>query len=114
MSANVALGSWKLLNWAKGNKNAHSATGDSKEASKCLTKDTKKKVSFDLENTKYINKHGDPSTRTTKERASAIPSRFQDQKFQEVFRSNKSCFSKLLKGPSHLNKSTIVFLSVRK
>ena len=84
MSTNVALGSWKLLNWARGSKNAHSATGHSKEASKCLTKDTKKKVSFDLENTKYINKHGDPNTKTTKQRASAIPVRLQDQKFQEV------------------------------
>lgn len=85
VSMNVVLGSLKLLARARKNKGLTESlqTGDN-----CQSKDSKKKVSFDLENTKVIAKHESVKNSESKDQGSnTIRSYFYDQKFQQASKS---------------------------
>ena len=81
---NVAVGCVKLFTWCRRSKNTQNSSGDVGDNQ---VVDIKKKVSFDLKNTKYIPteaQSNDTEVKVKDQSSNTIGSILRDQKFQEV------------------------------
>ena len=83
LSMNVVLGSIKLFTWATGSKSTQN-NSENAHVDDHQVKDIKKKVSFDLKNTKYIKNTPVKNTERKDQASNTVQSLLHDQEFQEV------------------------------